>query len=132
MNYGLPSFIVPTYSGGDPTVNDLNPYKDNHDITTVIRGSSMPPHLCTMYDSGYVNETDYRSMGLKGPLVIVGPGYDTEGYPVPNESGHPFNSGTRTHNFYPNYRQRQDLWPAGLLDARWDRNRGVFVSGGET
>ena len=32
---------------------------------------------------------NYRFLGLKGPLVINGWGYDTEGFPVPNSSGDP-------------------------------------------
>jgi hypothetical protein len=128
--YGLPSFVIPTTSG-EPNVNDLNPYKGNHDINVVIRGRSYPSNLSTILDSDYVNETDYRAMALRGPLVVAGWGFDTEGYPVPNESGYPYNpSGTKTSNFYPNYRQRQDLWPAGPVDMRWNQERGVWEAGG--
>jgi hypothetical protein len=37
----------------------------------------------------YPTLTNYRFLALKGPLVMTGWGFDTEGYPVPNSSGEP-------------------------------------------
>lgn len=128
VNYGLPSFVVPSVSGGDPTVNELNPYKGAHDISIVVRGSSTPDHMCTVYDSGYVNETDYRSLALRGPVVVAGWGFDSDGYPVPN-SGY-LTNGERNREFFPDYKQRQDLWPVGPIDLPWDSERGVWTGGG--
>ncbi len=34
-------------------------------------------------------QMNHRFIGLRGPLVIAGWGFDTEGYPVPNASGEP-------------------------------------------
>lgn len=36
-----------------------------------------------------VNMFNLRFLGLRGPLVMAGWGYDTEGFPVPNASGEP-------------------------------------------
>lgn len=38
-----------------------------------------------------VLQMNHRFMALRGPLVIAGWGFDTEGYPVPNASGEPKN-----------------------------------------
>lgn len=127
---GMPHFVTPIGSAVFPTVNDLNPYKDNHDINIVVRGSSIPTDLSIQKDPNYSGETDYRSLALRGPIIVAGWGLDTEGKPVPNESGYPVNSGERTDNFAPNYRQRQDWWPAGPLDIRWSHDRGVWEAGG--
>jgi hypothetical protein len=34
-------------------------------------------------------QSNHRFLGLRGPLVMAGWGFDTEGYPVPNASGEP-------------------------------------------
>jgi hypothetical protein len=74
--------------------------------------------------SGVAQEfPEYRAVGLRAPLILVGWGYDTNGNPVPAD---PDNSGV----FVDNHRQRQDLWKAGPLDARWDDERKVWEAGG--
>jgi hypothetical protein len=43
-----------------------------------------------------ITQMNYRFLGLRGPLIMAGWGFDTEGYPVPNASGEPkgfFNNG---------------------------------------
>ena len=89
-----------------------------------------------------------RPMGLRGPLVVVGWGYDTEGRPVPNAEldadyktidghaihppsakGHkPAQSGV--NSFMPNHMKRFDKWKAGPVDLRWDRDRKVWAAAG--
>ena len=107
-----------------------------------------------------------RFLALKGPLVMCGWGFDTDGYPVPNGSGEPkilnnagdplyitshsdrqgnfiyegtilgknqeWNSQTgwsppiKTQEFYRGWGVRQDLWPVGPIDLRWDDTRKVW------
>ena len=61
-------------------------------------------------------------MGLRGPLVVVGWGYDVDGLPVPSDP----NDETK---FLNNHKKRQDLWKAGPVDLRWDDDKKVWVAG---
>jgi hypothetical protein len=92
---------------------------------------------------------DYRYMAHRGPLVVHGWGYDIMGKPIPNHkennisgggsesAGNLLNGGVfGTHQtnysglsdqFYGGWLQRPDTWPAGPVDLRWDRNRGVWT-----
>jgi hypothetical protein len=108
-----------------------------------------------------------RFLALKGPLVMCGWGFDTDGYPVPNGSGEPkflnnlgdpmyirspsdrqgnyeyagtilgknqewdYQNGQwsppiKTQEFYRGWGVRQDLWPVGPIDLRWDETRKVW------
>lgn len=94
----------------------------------------------------------YRFMALRGPLYIHGWGYDIMGKPVPNqwESNNPgtgtvlspgytpgpFKAYSGLHRtdysglsdyFYPGYLGDANTWPAGPVDLRWDRRRGVWT-----
>ena len=122
----MPRFEMPVSGAPSPNVNDLNPYSGTHDITVVIRGSSLPDDLVLLNDPYTGN--DYRPMALRGPVVIAGWGYDVNGKPVPNESGRA--GETPTDVFMSGYRQRFDEWKVGPLDTRWDNDRKVWIAGG--
>ena len=64
---------------------------------------------------------DYRFLALRGPLVLQSWGYDTDGKPIPNESGY-------TDRFSKDWLLESSKWPVGPVDLRYDRNRGVWVS----
>lgn len=120
---GIPHFSDPSgYTGSDPTVADLNPYKAGHDIKTVFRGAS---GTVPINNSGYGPEDTYRGIAFKGPLIIAGYGYDTSGKPVPNSN--PDSPGS---SFLDKYLERQEEWPCGPVDIRWDTNRKVWVASG--
>lgn len=98
-----------------------------------------------------------RFFGLRGPLMVHGWGYDTEGYPVPNSSGEPKldNNGNfikdnrgnivyknqnrnpdgswtkpyKEHTFYKGWGQLPSVWPVGPVDLRWDDNAKVWTVG---
>lgn len=100
------------------------------------------------------SQTNIRFMGLRGPLVIHGWGYDTNGYPVPNASGEfkkdgagniQYHNGTvmyknqriingkltppyPEHTFMKDWANTPSSWPVGPVDLRWDGNAGVWVS----
>ncbi|MHC4690510.1 MAG: hypothetical protein ACYS5F_12870, partial [Planctomycetota bacterium] len=125
-----------------------------HDIETVGR---LNTGTFAVSDSGYIgiqdNTTsgytdDYRYMAMRGPLVVQGWGYDLMGKPVPNQnesvpyyppgggsatSGSPFSGNHRTdyYNlsdyFYEDWLGKPETWPAGPVDLRWDRRRGVWT-----
>lgn len=79
---------------------------------------------------------DYRFMALRGPLIVNGWGFDTEGYPIPNEvdnalaaSSGVYETAGRTDKFMSGHLQRPDTWVTAPVDLRFDRNRGVWVGG---
>lgn len=138
---GIPRFESPENGAAFPTINDLNPYSGWHDINVVIRGSSLPSNLATSRDTLYGYETDYRSMALRGPILIAGWGFDTNSNPVPskeqlivssgiNSSGNWIVSSGYQTQFVDDYRKRQDLWKVGPLDTRWNNDRKVWEANG--
>lgn len=113
-------FEDPEENADSPTVDELNPYGDDHDFQVIISGTEMP---ATLY--GQSEEEIYRGIALRGPVVISGWGYDSDGYPVPNNT--PTEPGEQ---FLENYRKRPDKWKTGPLDVRWNDDRKVWVAGG--
>lgn len=78
---------------------------------------------------------DYKFLALRGPLVIGGWGYDTDGKPIPNAADTYANasSGIYTNTnlqdyFLPGFLQKSNTWPVGPVDLRWDRRRGVWTA----
>jgi hypothetical protein len=144
-HYDIPGFEDGSL-GPTPNVADLNPFTDDglghgHDIQGIIGGhAEYGTHQKDLnrrkgkriihgkhhsqerlVDEEYSEE--YRSMGLRGPLVVVGWGYDVDGLPVPSDP----NDNTK---FLNNHKKRQDLWKAGPVDLRWDDDKKVWVAGG--
>lgn len=74
--------------------------------------------------------SDYRLLGLRGPLILTGWGMDTDGKPVPNKNDGSgiLPSGALTDEFLDHWLQRSDKWATGPVDLRYDRRRGVWVS----
>jgi hypothetical protein len=148
----------------------LNPFASGHSIEYVVRNSERTdvstrntvggynksmrelgqvPNI-TEQDQSESNEAN-RPIGLRGPLVVTGWGYDMESHPVPNakyeadrRNKYTMDGGgdatdlppqyekdpTRAHfNFLPNHLQRIDRWKSGPVDLRWDRERKVWVGG---
>jgi hypothetical protein len=80
-------------------------------------------------------ETDFRFTAMRGPLVLQAWGYDINGKPIPNanDSATAAESGTFRNNnledkFLKNWLSNPKTWPAGPIDLRWDRHRGMWVS----
>lgn len=98
-------------------------------------------------DNDYVGEQlpttdgEYRFVGLRNPIYMAGYGRDTAGDPVPNltdvtgyvsgvgASGILANSGDYV-TFASGYQNRADIWKAGPIDYKWDRQRKVWTSFG--
>ena len=104
-----------------------------HDITGVSVGSSLPKHGITHLRNkvnGIDNFTqDARGIGLRGPLVMIGWGFDFSGLPVPNKG----NSGgedlaSRDEYWMDNHLTKMDKWKAGPVgDMVWDYTRGTWI-----
>ena len=115
-SWDLPSFVVPS-GGTTPTVTDLNMYSRNSNYNAIIGGSEFRD--ISNNEAGG-NFTDVRPIALRGPIIIAGPGYDTDGNPVPAASG---------GGFINDVNRRPDQWKVGPLDARWNESRGIWEAG---
>lgn len=131
-------------------------YPSGHDVEIVGRSNLADIEQFNEGQLGVTDVTnniqytdDYRYMAHRGPLVVHGWGYDIMGKPIPNHkennisgggsesAGNLLNGGVfGTHQtnysglsdqFYGGWLQRPDTWPAGPVDLRWDRNRGVWT-----
>ena len=160
-------FPTPLMDGGDitnGTVTSLtmNPFAQGHTVSKLNRGEA-PGNIDVRNQSGgygkapVLGEGDTfpknasRPMSLRGPLVLTGWGYDTEGKPTPNfkkeadvrddaprsasfskainipEFLEPEN---QSRTFLKGHMATVDRWKTGPVDLRWDRNRKVWVSPG--
>lgn len=93
--------------------------------------------------AGFTNEfgsdytDDYGAFALRGPLLVAGWGFDTEGYPVPNKAddsndaaqGNFITSGRDSTKFLDGYLRKPQTWPVAPVDLRLDRARGVWTVG---
>lgn len=80
-------------------------------------------------------EDNFRFSALKGPLVLQAWGYDTSGKPIPNEADSAkeaengkFRINGLKDKFMRDWLSNAKTWPAGPIDLRFDRNRGVWVA----
>ena len=83
-----------------------------HDIQTLTHSGSLPSEGL----APKANASKIRSIGLKGPVVIVGWGYDVDGKPVPNKAeSEPFEC-----EFEDDWLSKPHHWKAGPLDIVWN------------
>lgn len=107
----------------EKTVDDLDPFKEGTDVRLIACDTELQDneHIRDM------TSPDKRPMALRGPLVVCGWGYDTNGKPVPNE--HDGSDTDPSDEFYDNYLERSDKWKVGPVDLRWDGSRKVWAAG---
>ena len=98
-----------------------------HDIEYVVRDGVYPTHLNVRHPSGnYSSSHWYRSVALRGPLVLAGWGYDIDNKPVPNNSSsYPNNPEMK---FKEGWLRKPHEWKCGPVDLRWDYNRKVWTA----
>lgn len=148
-------------SQGEFAVTGAKKNNDNcgHSIDVVafgegppIRGNSLRGSTSSNILSNYAANVNQRFFAMKGPLVVHGWGYDSEGYPVPNGSGElKYDESTNSYvsvtqkkkadgtwtdpykinTFYPGWAQDPSIWPVGPIDLRWDSNAGVWTVGNQ-
>ena len=142
---------------GTVTSANLNPFARGHNISHIVRGNT-PADLTPQ---GGVAKNDVaplgtpvtgekeeqRGVGMRGPLVLTGWGYDTDGLPVPNarleasniETNHlsqnfgkvknaPPTFPTGYDEFLPGHMTQVNKWKSGPVDLRWDRDRKVWTA----
>ena len=134
----------------------LNPFASGHHIKAVNKNSfinnpavdvdGFSEHSSNLVQAKSVSVETERPVGLRGPLVIAGWGYDTKGLPVPNmkfDADDKDKDGAQQYtpaqmrtddkkHFIPNHLRRQDKWKVGPVDLRWDRKRKVWTGGTNT
>lgn len=122
----LPKFTRPIASGA-PNADDLNPFKDGHDINLVLKVNPSGEYENYVLQGANQGSTSgLQPIGLKAPLVLTGWGYDINGAPTP--SGSPLPSST-VIPFLSGYLTRPETWKSGPVDLRWDESRGVWTGG---
>lgn len=174
VNYQKLNPIVLSSGEFSVTGNRQSTDKSAHCINTVGYGA-MPPqgyhggmranytnnidHAYSPIDVNYSNyigfqaSNNHRFFGLRGPVILHGWGYDTDGFPVPNRADEPVMNGkepkrkndgsilmigedpndpsvfSREDKFYNGWAQLPGTWPVGPIDFRWDRERKVWTVG---
>lgn len=109
-HYGATEFI----DGIDRS--QLDPWKtSDHDIEIWANGSTYAGMHATRWGG---DNSNARPLALKGPLVIAGWGFDTEGKPVPGDG---------SGNFQADYLHQPQTWKVGPSDLLWDERRGVWT-----
>jgi hypothetical protein len=141
----------------------LNPFAHGHHVSVLSRGETVM-NVDTRASSGgqvgrHLGDVSIgpkeasRPFSLRGPLVMTGWGFNTEGKPVPNMKrdalyrednprsenfGMPINFPDElaedmknpSVKFVNNHLQRLDQWKTGPVDLRWDDIRKVWTSPG--
>lgn len=126
---------VINYSVPDTGVYDTGVWASGgHNITAALVNSTLSTNttmeagvhpVSSFFDADfyYRKKTellDIRSVAHRAPLILSGPGYDTNGNPVPTgESG----------VMHPQAHSNPSLWKTGPLDVRWDDDRKVWTGG---
>lgn len=115
----LPVTLESVYND-EKNVNDLFPFGSGNDISFVSYGvdsSDSDEGINTV--SYRENYEDLRAIGLKGPLMVAGPGYDIYDKPVPASEEDP-------NEFAEDYKFNPSTWKAGPVDLRWDEEHGIW------
>ncbi len=146
----------------------LNPFASGHNVNVLNKNLEINDPVQVAQGGGYSKDAPRltsapeksvetaRPVGLRGPLVMGGWGYDIYGKPVPNlrdDADYKYNdensanygrtryyppalqakteSGARRDHkhFLPHHMRRSDRWKVGPVDLRWDPNRKVWVGG---
>jgi hypothetical protein len=142
-NWHLNPFVNPFLSGltsGTPPLYYLSRNVSNtsgvgHDFELLARPGGESGLLNRASNSVNQYAESYRPMALRGPLVVKGWGYDTNGYPVPNEVDEElatesgvFTTSGLTPKFLDNHLQKPNTWVTAPVDLRLDRERGVWTT----
>jgi len=121
--------LVPT--GQSITLREINPFVSGCDMLWLSSGPNFNGY--NSQGSGFMSQ-DIRALGLRGPLVMEGWGYDLAGKPVPNKVANPSgtilyqNSSGNLDAFASGYLVNSSLWPVGPVDLKWDKFRGVWTA----
>lgn len=115
------SFFTGNHMGG--TSDDLDPYfkHTTTDFQMAVGGDSQA-------DSLNLQETTaekVRVVGLKGPIMLSGWGYDLNDRPVPAKG----TTGGDINLFADDAATNRNKWKTGPIDLKWDEQRKVWSAG---
>lgn len=131
---GMPHYEAIKGGGASTAPNriSLDPFASGNDIDYLAWGDSyrgihqkkaihneIPP----MY-------SNVRALGLRGPVEVVGWGFEYTGKPMPNASGNPtdsLKSYQLSNSFADNHRAKSELWKAGPVGLFWDNWRKIWT-----
>lgn len=130
-NYTLPSYqpVDKVVINKTPVTNSgIQPFLPHSDMSWYSYGNT---YAGLNGRKNQPDTTNARIMGLRGPMVMAGWGYDIVGNPVPNAAA----SGSDlimkySNQFASNYLINSQNWLAGAIDLRWDKWRGVWTMPG--
>lgn len=128
------------FAGGSvgPTIKELNPYFsamfgddgsdfiDNNDYVVVVNetgGSTTDLNIRKLDNRRGIDTV--RTVGLRGPLILSGWGFDIADRPVPAKG----TSGTEQFEFDPNLVGNRAFWKTGPVNLMWDDERQVWAGG---
>jgi len=128
LAYLLPGYVTPLPEITGVTgfsQKQLDPWKRQNDIDIYSWGETYEG-LNAHRRTPDISTKGVKALGLRGPLVLVGWGYDTDGGPVPNlTDGNTLIE--QDGGFASGYLNRSDWWKAGPVDMLFDRERGVWT-----
>ena len=104
-------------------------------ISSIAFGCKFTQFESTAADEGIrQGEDNFRFSALRGPLVLQGWGYDTNGKPIPNKYDTQYNAirgefkkTGLADQFMDEWISSPKTWPVGPVDLRFDRERGVWT-----
>jgi hypothetical protein len=109
-----------------------------HDIEYIVRDGTHPAYLNIHQPTdNYSGSHNYRTIALRGPLVVAGWGFDIHNKPVPNASDAKLPDGTtdpdieggnKKMRFLKDWLRKPHTWKVGPVDLRWDDDRKVWTS----
>lgn len=141
-------YLNPLANPGDITHYDSESPSGSpgHAIDLVGRETTVPESgLITnfySFDDPKRYSSDYRFLGMRGPIVLHAWGYDVDGKPIPNaidtdadtkkgifksEIGEGSSTTGLKDEFMQDWLLKPGTWPVGPIDLRFDRERGVWV-----
>lgn len=104
--------------------SELDPFKGDHDIQMLTTGTEMPKDGLTDTTSD-----EYRAIGNRAPVMMVGYGRDSFGFPYPNKyDDEDSPSPTDVDSYATNHKKRREKWFAAPLDLYYDEERDVCYS----
>jgi hypothetical protein len=102
-------------------VINLDPFQGGHDHRWLSYGDTFNGYYG---QASGVKTDNIRGMGMRGPIMLVGWGYDLLGNPTPNKD-----TDKEVDDSFPdNWMNKTNLWKTGPVDLRWDKWRKVWTA----
>jgi len=130
-NNKLPFFDNPRGGlvSGVQTSENMNPFQPGNDMEWLLNGINTYSGL---HNRKVDDSLPYQQkpLGVRGPIVLNGWGWDLVGNPTPNASGESSTAYTNLseNSFTDNYLKKSNEWKTGPVELRWDDIRKLWCS----